>query len=366
MVSIHVLGHVCVDLTPELHSDHFAIPGELTEVGALNIRTGGTVSNCARTIKALNCEVYLSGRVGNDRLGAICRALLEDEHPGTVDLHIDPQAATSYSIVIHPPTTDRSFLHHTGANDFFDGNAPLIPHSIVHFGYPTLCPAMCADDGAPIVDLFTRAHEGGSATSLDLAYLAQNSPLRALNWSRLFTHVLPHTDVFCPSWDDLVSCLPGTPTEPGMEEIAAMAQRFIDAGASIVLITLGKDGSFLRTGSVEAFTPLEALCGIDAEAWAQASIHRKATNLASMTSSEATLSGTTPQADAAQVPSTLDTNGAGDTFKAAFLVALTRACGPHNALAFASNVVARKLLRLPLAPELGGYRHLLSGPAPGC
>lgn len=338
MVSIHVVGHVCVDLTPTLHTDHFAIPGELTEVGAMDIRTGGTVSNCARTIHALGTPVRLSGRVGDDHLGRICHSLLNEKHPGHVELIIDPQAATSYSVVIRPPSSDRSFLHHTGANDFFDGTCTLHPNTLLHFGYPTLCPAMCVDAGQPIVDLFTRVHEAGGATSLDLAYLAQNSPMQAVDWGELFGRVLPHTDVFCPSWDDLSSCLPGTPTQPSMGDVEAMAQRFVDAGASLVLITLGKDGAFLRGGSAAACGALTALCGIDTRTWAQVSLHQEATDLAALALREGV------------APADLDTNGAGDTFKAAFLVALTRAANPRDALAFASKVVARKLLRLPLTP----------------
>ncbi|WP_022868973.1 carbohydrate kinase family protein [Schaalia vaccimaxillae] len=330
MVSIQVAGHVCVDLTPQLHSDRFGVPGELTEVGPIEIRTGGTLSNCARAVKALDTEVFLSGMVGNDELGSICRNKLDQEHPGHVELAIHPTAATSYSVVVRPPGLDRSFWHHTGANDEFRGETTVQPETILHFGYPTLCPGMCEDDGSPIVDLFTRAHAAGCATSLDLAYLAENSPLQKIDWAALFTHCLPQTDVFCPSWDDIASCIPKVDASFDPARIEAQAHQFLNMGAGIVLITVGKNGAYLATGSNQRLQALAKLTGIDAKEWANQTVWHEAVPVEKNTS------------DA------LDTNGAGDTFKAAFLVALTKRASAHQAVAYASHVVARKLIRQPM------------------
>lgn len=330
MVPIHIIGHVCVDLTPELHSDRLGAPGELTEVGPLEVRTGGTLSNCARAVAALGAEVYLSGMVGDDDLGLICRNRLEAEHPGHVELRSHANASTSYSIVLSPPSRDRTFWHHTGANDEFRGECTIRPRSIVHFGYPTLCPGMCEKDGEPLVELFRRARDLGCATSLDLAYLADNSPLKAISWDALFANALPLTNIFCPSWDDIASCLPDI--DPAFDEsrIEEQARRFIDQGAGMVLITVGKHGAYLATGSEERLSALAELTGIDAASWANRSIWEEAV----------------PVEKSSDRP--LDTNGAGDTFKAAFLVALTREAAPEQAIRFASTVVARKLIRLPL------------------
>lgn len=330
MVAIQVAGHVCVDLTPKLHSESFGVPGELTEVGPIEVRMGGALSNCARVVKALNTDVFLSGMVGDDEFGGISRDKLEQEHPGHVDLTVHPTAATSYSIVINPPGLDRSFLHHTGANDEFRGLISIHPNTILHFGYPTLCPGMCENDGAPIVDLFTRAGDAGCATSLDLAYLATNSPLQRLDWSALFANALPHSDVFCPSWDDIASCLPEVDAAFDPVRVEAQARAFLDMGAAIVLITVGRHGAHLATAGAQRLARLASLTGIDAEQWAHQSLWH----------------GAVPVENTVSEP--LDTNGAGDTFKAAFLVALTKRAPASRALAYASHVVARKLVRRPM------------------
>ena len=80
--------------------------------------------------------------------------------------------ATSYTIVINPPGSDRSFLHCAGVNWTFcaDDVRPelLVGSRVFHFGYPPLMPAMYEDGGAELGRMFARMHAAGPATSLDL------------------------------------------------------------------------------------------------------------------------------------------------------------------------------------------------------
>jgi sugar/nucleoside kinase (ribokinase family) len=185
---------------------------------------------------------------------------------------------------------------------------------------------MCADGGAPIVRLFDRAHRQGIATSLDLSFVADNSPIRDLDWAALLRRAVAASDVFCPSWDDLVNCL-GLPADAEDAYVTEWAQRFLDWGAGMVLITRGTRGSYLTVsdaGRLLAF----AACGLDPAEWA----------------------GTRTW----QVPQVLDhvttTNGAGDAYKAAFLARLVEGDGPQQCLESAGRVVSRYLRGLPLAP----------------
>jgi sugar/nucleoside kinase (ribokinase family) len=319
MSSIQVAGHVCVDLTPTLGSAGVAAPGELAEVGPMTISIGGAVGNCGRVLSGLGVDVSLSASVGDDELGAICLRLLQERHGEAVDLTVVPGLATSYSVVVEPPGIDRSFWHHTGANDVFDGECAVTARQLLHFGYPSLAPAMCAADGEPIVRLFERARQQGVATSLDLAFLAANSPLQALDWSRLFRAVLPSCDVFCPSWDDVVSSL-GLPADASRDTVAGWAEKFLDWGAGIVLITLGEEGAYLRVSGAERLGTLAA-CGIQPEAWAGTALWIAPDTLQDI----------------------VTTNGAGDTYKAAFLARLVWGAGPRECLHFAGEIVARHL-----------------------
>jgi sugar/nucleoside kinase (ribokinase family) len=313
---IQVVGHVCVDLKPGLPAAGIAAPGELVDVDALEISVGGAVGNCGRVLTELGHDVTLSAAVGDDELGAICRQTLA-RTGAEVDLAGVPGRATSYSIVVEPPGVDRSFWHRTGANDSFTGDCRIAAASLLHYGYPSLTPAMCAGAGRPIRTMFERAHRAGVATSLDLAYLAAASPLRALDWTGLLQGVLPACDVFCPSWDDLASSIGADADEAGIEAVAARA---IAWGAAVVLLTLGERGSYLRTAGADRLAALPA-CGLDPAAWADRSLW----------------------AGAPRLQRVVTTNAAGDTFKAAFLAGLVSRRPPSACLGFAGDVVARHL-----------------------
>lgn len=317
LTTIQVVGHLCVDLRPSLGSTSVAAPGELAVVGPMHISMGGAVGNCGRVLAALGVRATLSGCIGDDELGAMAVRLLGADHE--LDLQVVPDVATSYSVVVEPSGVDRSFWHHTGANAAFVGDCAIAATRLLHFGYPSLTPSTCVDGGAPIVRLFERAHGQGVATSLDLAFVAENSPVRDVDWAVLLRTVMAHTDLFCPSWDDLVSCL-GLPADPEDELVTEWADRFLDWGAGVVLITRGRRGSHLAAAGPDRLGAFET-CGIDAAAWAGCSTWHVPETLSAVAS----------------------TNGAGDAYKAAFLSRLVEGAGPQECLAFGGDVVARHL-----------------------
>lgn len=324
-MDVQVVGHLCVDMVPKLSGPAGTTPGVLEETGPLTVNLGGTVGNVAKAIHRLGRSVAVAAMVGDDELGHLCRTALERDHPGAVHLTETAMSGTSYSVVLQPPNVDRTIWHHTGANDEFDGECDLVGASFLHFGYPTLAPAMTIDAGQPTVRLFERAQAQGSATSLDLAYCASNSPLRSYDWWTYFTNVLPVTDIFCPSWDDITSAL-GLPEEFDRTGVEEAAEKFLGLGATVVLITAGEHGSYVRAGSAAALHHLVATVGEHISGW---------------TDEAAWISPS-------QVKSFENTTGAGDTFKAAFLVASLDAASPVLAARWAADVVAQHISGLPL------------------
>ncbi|HSN11521.1 MAG TPA: carbohydrate kinase family protein [Propionibacteriaceae bacterium] len=320
---LQVVGQLCVDLRPVLGTTGVAAPGELAVVGPMAITLGGAVGNCGRVLADLGVDASLSGCIGDDELGAMARRLLEARHRD-VDLVVSRDLATSYSLVVEPVGVDRSFWHHPGANTAFTGDCDVTATRLLHYGYPSLTPAMCADGGTPIVRLFDRAHAQGVATSLDLSFVAEGSPVRDVDWVALLRLALPASDVFCPSWDDLVSCL-RLQADPDDAYVAEWADRFIAWGAAVVLVTLGGRGTYLRVAEASRLAPFAA-CGMDVAAWAGTTLWQVPEPLASVTT----------------------TNGAGDAYKAAFLSRLVQGDGPQACLSFAGDVVARYLTGRPL------------------
>ncbi|HEY5821600.1 MAG TPA: PfkB family carbohydrate kinase, partial [Propionibacteriaceae bacterium] len=227
-------------------------------------------------------------------------------------------ASTSYTIVSQAPGRDRTFWHHLGANEFFDGrDLDLTGVDLVHIGYPNLMAQLYVDDGARLVDLFARAHELGCTTSVDLAVIDVHEPDRVARWTRFFDQILPHTDVISPSLEDLASVL-DWPSEATPAAMAGAAQRLLAWGVGVVLITGGVHGLHVATADEARLSRTGALAPL--------------------------LSGhghTTYRQPALPVAHVAGTTGAGDVATAGFLSGLLSGVGPAGAAEWAARAAAR-------------------------
>jgi sugar/nucleoside kinase (ribokinase family) len=238
---------VCVDLVPGLSAVPHARPGELVEVGALAVHAGGCVANTGGDLAALGLPVQVAAEAGDDELGATLHRLLTARGVGTAQLRLRPGRSTSYSLVLEPPGVDRSFWHHVGANAEYDGTGiDLSGIDLLHVGYPSLLPAMAADGGEPLAALFARARAAGVTTSLDLAVLDPASPAARYDWAGFLTRVLPLVDVFSPSVDDVRTAL-HLDLDRDPAGLRRVADRFLDMGAAVVMLTAGTAGMQLST-----------------------------------------------------------------------------------------------------------------------
>lgn len=62
MADVIVSGHMCLDLLPDMRDvplDGMASPGRLFEIGALEMSTGGAVSNTGLALHKLGIDVGL-------------------------------------------------------------------------------------------------------------------------------------------------------------------------------------------------------------------------------------------------------------------------------------------------------------------
>jgi len=311
-----VAGHVCVDLSPTFSGAARIEPGALFSVGALGMRVGGSIANTGEMLSKLGVSVRAHGLVGDDDLGRIARRGLDEVGGIDVDLVIAEDYATSYSIVIQPPGQDRTFWHHTGANDAFDGTTVDARDSrLVHLGYPPLLPGTVVDEGAPLVTMLERVRAEGATTSLDLAVVDPASDAGRVDWDRFFDAVMPHVDILTPSIDDLSSAL-RVGARDGLA--AELADRMIERGAGIVAISEGERGLLVRSGSAERLArggPVLAALG---EEWADVQIRAAPVPIRKMST----------------------TNGAGDAATAGLLAALLRGADPTSSAAAAVQAAA--------------------------
>lgn len=287
---IIVAGHICLDITPvfpknnEVSSlDEIMVPGRLINVGAAEVHTGGSVANTGLALKKLGNDVALMGKVGNDAFGGMVRRLLSDS--GVDGLLTDDDSSTSYSVVLAVPGIDRIFLHDPGANNTFSSSdipdEALEDAVLLHFGYPPLMKKIYADNGAELEAIFSRAKAKGIATSLDFAAIDSNSEAGQVDWLALLQNVLPQTDFFLPSFEELcfmldrekfdrLHALGGDMTEKldFAQDVMPLAEKCLALGCGFVLIKCGTAGMYFASGNMEN---VGARLELDAKLWAHKS-----------------------------------------------------------------------------------------------
>ena len=269
---IVVAGHLCVDVIPEFEQGVASLatlltPGRLNKVGPALISTGGSVSNTGIALHRLGVPVRLMGKVGRDLFGgAILDVVRGYDAALTEGMIVDPEADSSYTLVINPPGVDRIFLHCPGANDTFGAaDVDLVKvrgARIFHFGYPPIMRRMYLDDGAELAELLRAVHALGVTTSLDMAQPDPNSEAGRVDWARVLANVLPHVDLFLPSLDETIFMLDrprydamqggALDRTPDGELLHAVADRLLAMGAAVVGLKLGDRGLYLSTTPARA------------------------------------------------------------------------------------------------------------------
>lgn len=348
-------GHICIDITPVFSANHCCSsigdllePGKLIHMKPADVHTGGSVANTGLALKLLGADVQLMGKVGNDAFGGMVQGILREY--GADGLIVDENSSTSYSVVLAVPGIDRIFLHNPGANDTFaNGDIPeeaLQDAALFHFGYPPLMKKMYENQGAELITMLRRMKEQGIATSLDLAAVDPNSEAGSADWEKILTGVLPYTDFFVPSFEELCFML----NRPRYEELAALggdmaltlqmetdvkplARRCLELGCRAVLIKCGTSGMYYCTGSEAAMEQVGGRLELDAARWADRE------GVQPCFRADMVLSGT----------------GAGDTSIAAFLQAVMLGKAPDQCVALAA---AEGACAVTSYDALGGLRSI--------
>ena len=242
-------GHICLDITPVFPSDRqygdissTLIPGKLVQMNGVTVHTGGSVANTGLAMKKMGADVTLLGKVGCDAFGGLVKEIAAKY--GAYGLLEDESSSTSYSVVVSVPGSDRIFLHDPGANNsFFSSDIPdsvFVDADLLHFGYPPIMKSIYENDGIELVKIFKRAKDHGLKTSLDMASVDPESEAARVDWRKFLKNVLPLTDYFLPSYDEISFMI-------GIENLEEIADFCIECGTGVVVIKCGIDGIYYKT-----------------------------------------------------------------------------------------------------------------------
>jgi sugar/nucleoside kinase (ribokinase family) len=263
---IIVAGYICLDMTPAIGDEFQSFrdvfqPGNLVQAGPIAYSAGGAVANTGAALCRLGHEAMLVGRLGRDALGEEVLRCLAAVQPGLGrNLLQDDGDHTAYALVFSAPGFDRMFLIHRGANDSFDSSDVsdelMADSAWLHFGYPPIMERMRSGQGERTAELLARAKRFGLTTSLDMIKPSAG-PAVQTDWRNFLRNVLPNTDFFCPSLEEIHSML--YPSK-GLDAVGAlghgslnaamlraMAGELLEMGTAVVAIKMGEYGLYVRT-----------------------------------------------------------------------------------------------------------------------
>jgi sugar/nucleoside kinase (ribokinase family) len=220
-----VADHLCTPIS------HVPAAGELVQADELILNIGGCASNAAVVLAKLGVQATICGRVGDDVLGRFVADELVRFGVDVSAMKVDPNHATSQTLIVNVKGEDRRFIHSFGANKgLTPGDLdPLLEPApqVLYVGGYLILPGL---DAQALVERFARARRAGTITVLDVATPGPADYLRYLK------PVLPETDVFLPNTDEAALIL-------GERDPVRQAEAFRALGARRVVITCGSSGA---------------------------------------------------------------------------------------------------------------------------
>lgn len=207
--------------------------GQLVRVEPIRATTGGLVCNASIALARLGMRAAAFTYLGADDWAFLVRRKLESEGVDTSGLLTHPTAPTSASAVLVAESGERSFAHSQGAPKLLD-KAVVLEHldlfarsRMALFGYYPLMPKLEPD----LPEVLENIRATGCRTALDAA--GDGGGPQPLD------RILPHLDVYCPSFSEAVH-------QTGQTEPARILETFRDCGAPGLLgVKLGAQGALL-------------------------------------------------------------------------------------------------------------------------
>ena len=240
-MDILCLGEVLIDMFPA------EVGRPLAEVSAFRPKPGGAPANVAVAAARLGAESGFIGKVGNDAFGHHLAAILRQEGVDVSGMRYDAEARTGLAFIAMPDVNsyDILFYRNPGADMRLavdDLDRELLQRArAFHFGALSLIqePSRSATLAAMHI-----AREAGALISFDVNY-------RADLWSKEEAYervmaTIPEVDLL--KINEIEVQILG-----GDDDLASTAKALLELGPSLVVVTLGPDGSYFQIADGGAF-----------------------------------------------------------------------------------------------------------------
>ncbi|MET9831180.1 carbohydrate kinase family protein [Streptomyces sp. NPDC006385] len=219
-----------------------------TLVEDIRMTAAGTAGGTALTLAKLGARVHSAGAIGSDPTGDMLVQLLQRAGIDTRHLVRRTDTPTSASVLPIRPNGDRPSLHLLGANiTYGPDDVPwdaIAEADHLHLGGPELIGVDTA------TRILSHAEEHGVATSVDLLAPGELGSFEQI------AAALPYVDHLLPNEDQVLGFT-------GEKDLAAGAEKLLDAGASLVAVTRGAEGALLVTPGGTEKVPAFAIDVVD-------------------------------------------------------------------------------------------------------
>src|SRR5574341_2224008 len=252
-MDIVTLGEALIDMFPA------EVGRGLADVTAFHPKPGGAPANVAIAARRLGAKTAFIGKVGDDSFGYLLRDVLRREGVDTTGLRFDSEARTTLAMIAmrDANTAEFMFYRNPGADTRLapsDLDTDLLQQTqALHFGSLSLTdePARSATHAAAEI-----ARQGGALISFDANYRPHLwiSPAEAALRIRA---VMDMVDVLKVNESEL-DLLAGT-TDP-----VEGSRILLNEGPSLVLATMGEQGSYFRSQLGAEFVPSFQVEALDA------------------------------------------------------------------------------------------------------
>lgn len=253
-MDIVTLGEYLIDMFPS------EIGKTIAEVEAFHPKPGGAPANVAVAAKRLGVDSAFIGKVGDDAFGHHLAAVLENEGISTKGLRFDEEARTTMAFIAKPDPNHAEFVFYRnpGADTRLtpdELDAELIRSAkIFHFGSLSLNHEPSRSATRRAVEI---ARDAGVMVSFDVNYRPPlwESEEEALE---VIHTTLPHVDLLKVNEDEIRLLTGSNASSLGKSLLNELTEELLKLGPSVIIVTLGTDGSFFKTiedsGSVPGFT----------------------------------------------------------------------------------------------------------------
>jgi len=234
MFDLTVLGELLIDFTPSGTSE--------SGMRIFEQNAGGAVANAAAAVAKLGRKAAFIGKVGDDMHGAFLKETLENAKIDTTGLIVDPDVFTTLAFVSLKDDGERefSFARKPGADTCLTAeevDLEILKNSrIFHVGSLSVTDEPCKSATFYALE---QAKEAGIPVSYDPNYRAMlwKSKEHAVEGMR---SILPYVNMMKLSDEE-------TALLTDQQDPEEAAKVLIERGISVVAVTLGKDGAYIRT-----------------------------------------------------------------------------------------------------------------------